>query len=552
MDFSSRSSSRHSSQPSYSSSSSSLKSLGRSSQSSSSSAGNGLYHQLDPMVIPCSDTNIAQLGIRFLPLAAMDEAITAEIDMAGIDAPRPVWRRLFKGQPSWHNLVKDGRYNQAGEPVTRVLGILGLRDKEEDIRDLLDEGLADSHLPLGKSHRKEDFGTLISCQGKKFKSFSTWKDSDINGLLRQQYEVLAPEFTARGVHISIDGHIPLPVYDIKDLSPSNTRTIYKARLHAAHLMPKVKDNPQVAIKCFSLEKDFEKEKENLIVLQNLNHPHLIRHLATVKHGDLFYAILYWADGGNLYDFWKSNPDAFPTQRPGMFKWCFQQMFGLVDALFVLHEAKYRHGDLKPENIFHFRNSDDPDIPQGGYGRFVIADVGISKFHHQATELRHSGTDTKATTLCYRAPEAQRDEDKPGQAKPRSRKYDIWSVGCIFMEIVIWLLYDHKTIDVFREIRRGHDEKAAYYKCIGGHVEFHPAVSEGLKALRSDPRCAKGTGLADLIDLIANKLIVILPEKRATAKELRDEFKKILEKADRGFSTKIVEPRPRIPNAFTPG
>ncbi|KAF2964626.1 hypothetical protein GQX73_g8955 [Xylaria multiplex] len=491
---------------------------------------------LESMVIYCSKTNPTQLGVRFLPLASMDEAITAEINMT---ERYKFWYRPFKGR-HWHSLVEKARYNHQGEQVTRVLGVLGLCDQEKAARDLLRDGLTDADLPLEKSR---DFGTLLSPRGKRFKFFSKWTGGEIDYLLSRQSEVLAPMFTVRGEHISIDGRVPLPVYNIEDLG--NARTIYKAQLHASHLMPKAKNDPQVAIKCFKLWLDFEKEKQNLVTLQKLNHPHLIRHLATVQHGSMYYTILYLADGGNLYDFWERNPDAFLIQDPIMFNWCFQQMLGLVDALFVLHGTNCRHGDLSPENIFHFQNSDDPDIPQDERGRFVIADIGTSKLHHLATDPPLRETVIKASALCYQAPEAQLDE-----GKSRSLRCDIWSVGCIFMDFVIWFLYGHKTIDVFREIRRGHDHKAAYYKCIGGHMEFHPAVYEGLEALRNDSRCAKGTGLADLIDLIAHKLIVIEPQRRATAEELKDEFKKILQKVDQGFSIKMIEPRPLVPNAFT--
>ncbi|KAI3326458.1 kinase-like protein [Xylariaceae sp. AK1471] len=543
MGSSSRSSSRHSSQPSSSSSSLSVKSSGQYSQSSNSSSddliGHGLYSRLWPMVIGRGHTNRG-LHFQFLPLDAIEKTITAET----VDA-QSVRYRLFKAHSS--------SSEQVVEQARGVFAIVGLCDKDKSIRNLFREGLTDQHLPLEKRPVKGNPNTLISHQGKEFKSLSNWDTAAVDYFLERQWLVLAPVFRMRGEHIDVNERAPLPVYKIEEISSGNARTVYSARLRAAHLMMhKAKKDPRIAVKCYTLEDDFKNEKQNLLKLQDLNHPHLIRHLATVQHGDLYYAILYWADGGSLSHFWKRYPDAFSTRRPELFMWCFQQMFGLVDALVALHRAGYRHGDLKPENILHFQNSDDPDIRDSTYGTLVITDVGISKYHQQATELRRDGTDTKATTPCYEAPEAELDQKNSDQRKPRSRRYDMWSVGCIYMEFTVWLLYGHKAIVDFKERRRLNDEKAAYYELTAERTaKINEAVSTGLDALRKDPRCAKDTGLADLVSLISNQLIVIDPGQRANAEELRDEFKKILQKARGGLLTKSVEPPPSVPGAFRP-
>ncbi|RYC59314.1 hypothetical protein CHU98_g6881, partial [Xylaria longipes] len=256
----------------------------------------------------------------------------------------------------------------------------------------------------------------------------------------------------------------------------------------------------------------------------LNYPHLIRHFATVQHGNLFYVIFPWTDGGNLSNFWKRNPDAPQTRPLSLFMWSFRQMLGLIDGLFALHNVNFRHGDLKPENILHFGAPDDstiqhschgtlrnnlrrPGVPGTGLrpayiyqsGTLIIADVGVSRVHRQATELRRDPTDTKATTRCYEAPEAELN------TAPRSRRYDMWSVGCIFMEFTIWLLYDDNAIGDFWRLRSGEP----YYKMITKTTAIiHPAVLRGLEAFRNGPRCDDDTGLADLINLIADSLIVI--------------------------------------------
>lgn len=61
------------------------------------------------------------------------------------------------------------------------------------------------------------------------------------------------------------------------------------------------------------------------------------------------------------------------------------MLDLVSTLKGLHSAECRHGNLKPENILHFK---------GGEGVFAIIDIGVSKaYHYQATGFRQRTTTT---------------------------------------------------------------------------------------------------------------------------------------------------------------
>ncbi|TGJ87797.1 hypothetical protein E0Z10_g906 [Xylaria hypoxylon] len=436
----------------------------------------------------------------------MDEIITTKV----VEAQLP-WYSYFKARSSWCDLISNSRGDQVVKKAKRVFAILGLYQ----------------HLPLERLNDKPYSNILCSRRGKEckeFKSFSIWKNIEVDYFLERQWFVLAPIFKTRGEHIPVEEKAPLPFYDVEEVSHSLTSTVYKGRLPTAYLMP-TKNEPQIAIKCYALEKDFKREKDNLVKIQDLKHPHLIQHIATVQRGDLFYAILYWADGGNLSDFWERYPNAFQTRCPELFTWCLQQMLGLVEALFALHKVNCRHGDLKPENILCFLKSDDPKIPHSQYGTLVIADVGVSRVHRLATELRHDPTDTKATTPSYEAPEAETDRHKP-----RRRRYDMWSVGCIFMEFVIWWLDGYDAIGAFRELRKMNDnsfnQKAPYYQCTGNTAIIHPAVSTRLNELKNDTRCAKDPGLADLIKLIADDLIVIDPEKRPTAGKLSEKFKEI--------------------------
>ncbi|KAI1358330.1 kinase-like protein [Xylaria arbuscula] len=517
-----RSSSGQSSQ--YSDSSSSLSRISsQSSQHSSSSdyeaTESGLYDNLNSKLIQCDGTGETQNFFRFsfLPLDALEKVVTVETVKA------------LSADQGWHS-----RHQRPSEIVTRarkVFAILGLFESTGLFPILFEEKLMDKHLPLARPKGVEQSKVLVSANGTKFNSSAKLKNRDLDDFLRCQYLVLAPVLASLGGGIKVDRDIhvdkdtPLPFFDVSKISSVHARsTVYKGILHAAHIEPRPSNNVEVAIKDYAEKEDFDKEKGNLTKIQGLNNPHLIQHIATIQQGNLYYVVFPWADGGNLSDFWKSH-----ECNPQILQWSLQQMLGLADALFALHHklgghkldgTHCRHGDLKPENILHFTNPRD-----GIYGTLVMADVGVSKIHHLATDLRHDGTNTKATTPCYEAPEAENNDKRP-------RRYDMWSLGCIFMEFIIWALDGYEAIGDFKKQRRGNDDpfphKAAFYMRNGSQPAIvHPVVSKRLQILQNDSRCPPGSQLASLVNLIAQDLIVVDPEKRVKAGDLRDRLRRIV-------------------------
>ncbi len=157
--------------------------------------------------------------------------------------------------------------------------------------------------------------------------------------------------------------------------------------------------------------------------------HLVNLLATFEHQGSSYLVFPWADGGNLLDLWKSNPN---TKDAHLVKWMAAQCLGLARGLHKIHTLSvgrteatgYRHGDIKPENILCFP-SDDPGVPGG---TLKISDFGLSRIHttHSSRPSRLMGTAT------YRPPECDLTGDL-------SRSSDIWALGCVFLEFVTWYL-----------------------------------------------------------------------------------------------------------------
>ena len=95
----------------------------------------------------------------------------------------------------------------------------------------------------------------------------------------------------------------------------------------------------------------------------------------------------------------------------------RSFFGcLASALKYLHEQNCRHKDIKPGNI----------LVKGG--SVFITDFGTSLDWTEDQLEATTGRPT-AFTNTYAAPEV-------AEGRPRDRSADIWSLGCVFLEIIV--------------------------------------------------------------------------------------------------------------------
>jgi serine/threonine protein kinase len=295
----------------------------------------------------------------------------------------------------------------------------------------------------------------------------------------------------------------------------------------------------------------------------------MRGIAAISRNDRYYILFEWADGGNLRDFWQSNP--LPADDKHIMEFI-EQMSGLSSSLARLHgyrtfdhffpsashpgaedlswihnanleegeeqseemqesDVSYRHGDLKPDNILVFH-----DHPSW-LGTLKIADFATTKFHRVRTRERLQGTTERFGTVQYEAPEAVTKTDNP-----RSRLFDVWSMGCILLESVIWLLYGLDGLDAFhdREYRLGRESD--FYTITSSYTAVvNPRVSAWMDAiLELDPECNRrsGSALGDMVQLVRDRLLVVeLPVRgaypsrtRINAAQLSKELSRIHERA----------------------
>lgn len=169
----------------------------------------------------------------------------------------------------------------------------------------------------------------------------------------------------------------------------------------------------------------------------------------IQHGNKYHLVFPLAEG-NLLDLWKQ--DTMSPKKPTDVAWILAQCCGVADGLRLIHNGsgepsdgavnKGRHGDIKPENILCFQ------APKG-YHRLVISDFGLTDFHssHSVSVAPEKVT---GLTRTYRSPEVD-------MQIPTYRAYDVWSLGCVFLEFISWFLVGHNdTRGKFSEERKNED------------------------------------------------------------------------------------------------
>ncbi|KAM0427800.1 hypothetical protein ACHAPT_007257 [Fusarium lateritium] len=288
-----------------------------------------------------------------------------------------------------------------------------------------------------------------------------------------------------------DSTLPFGKYDLQETGGYGS--VRKVTIHPSHYNYCGNSEDQQPV-CFAVKKphvpnvnDYLQEIDpfDKLGIENKNSlsNHLIPLHLTFKHGRDYYLMFPWADG-NLKGLW-SKRKAKPEDP---------------DEQIILGGKEWgRHGDIKPENILWFKNC------EGRIDHLVISDFGLCQFNsahsrskvHQDQILGFSGT--------YRPP------DLHFRNQPISQNYDVWSLGCVFLEFVSWFLLGYEeTVVNFVQARMNdglegnvrEDTFFAFEKDSHGTpraATLRKSVVEWINKLHQMPQCSEP--LHALLDLI---------------------------------------------------
>lgn len=188
---------------------------------------------------------------------------------------------------------------------------------------------------------------------------------------------------------------------------------------------------------------------------------------TLSQTKQFNLLFQWADGGNLETLWQDHPEPRTEHDQEWTMWLAEQCLGLVDGLSGIHDTRLtlenltpvepssreervcgRHGDIKPPNILWFSHEQRPGTKLR-HGVLKISDFGLTTFE-SITQTKVPPTGVPFSPI-YMAPEYE-----TGNNRQISRPYDIWSLGCVFLEFITWILTGQEGLARFAKTRE--DEK----------------------------------------------------------------------------------------------
>ncbi|KAF5645962.1 serine threonine kinase [Fusarium tjaetaba] len=274
--------------------------------------------------------------------------------------------------------------------------------------------------------------------------------------------------------------------------------------------------------CNGTSQDYARERDayrRLSLAQN-PHPHIVPLLASYLMESKYHMVFPLADC-DLAMYLRNQPK--PSNDKRTLEWFGGQLRGLADALSTIHGQKGQaktvygvHGDIKPENILCF-GSNDGDRPM----RLALTDFGSSYFCTPGERdipkgLKH--------TPAYRAPEIDFTTVGITQA------YDVWSLGCVFAEVIAWFYEGRngiaKLIDARLDEESNSPNRDAFFYVKydfnnrgGLSAKLKPEIQRLMISLRMSSRSS--LFMDDMLYIVLEGMLKINVSERMSAGEVLD-------------------------------
>ena len=237
---------------------------------------------------------------------------------------------------------------------------------------------------------------------------------------------------------------------------------------------------------------------------------------------------------NLASYLRDTPA--PSITKSLALWMLEQLFNLAEGVAHIHILRgapntgaenfdediphsdfgYHH-DLKPANILIFHGSKG-DI-------WKIGDFGNARINKAVKGQSQKTPNLTMGDPIYESPDWHSD-------KLTSRPYDIWSLGCIFLEVLVWMFRSKSdegeglgAFEVSRSRDNGHHGPAAYWM-FDSELQLRPSVTMVLAQLED-----RTQGFVRQIVSITARMLNLKPLERPLASWVTDSLKAARVQAD---------------------
>ncbi|KUJ23541.1 kinase-like protein [Mollisia scopiformis] len=379
--------------------------------------------------------------------------------------------------------------------------------------------------------------------------------------------VYIPKIIEQGKRILIPKTTPLPFIKKQQekIAVGGYGVVTKEVIAKHHFRPKskfgsdpIKREFAVACKKFQTRGDFRAEAKNLDNLASAlsKHERLVKHIAFITIGDVhdpgatkeFNILLPMADTDlkRLLYLEQYSPQCSDVVE------LVKEASKVFDALAWLHQGQmvedkmqvFCHMDLKPANILVYEIG-EYKFPAGCW---MISDFGISSMteRHQNTQFLNTFEKSPAGTLAsilgadsvltsrkrepgiYSAPEAHKLNGKIGPAS------DVWSLGCILFQVLLRGVGGSEGIaDLVKyDEKRRSKEHDHFCQHTDGEAHLHPAIERWLESTHLPGHIAiQDQKMIMECKNVIKQALIVDPDKRATAANLRDRLLLICEREE---------------------
>ncbi|KAI4684693.1 uncharacterized protein J4E88_004134 [Alternaria novae-zelandiae] len=362
----------------------------------------------------------------------------------------------------------------------------------------------DDYLPIANEESGLTSLNGLSRDRHAWRWFKSWWTQERNEFCEKQWTFLSPIFESNSMMevLHRDCRLPFITCDSK-IDEGSFSFVHKGTIHHAHhkissgnLVIAIKELRDTAVGAD------QRELAALDLARKLQHPHIVPFVGGFRQGTTSHLLFQWADGGNLRSYWNNKENW--SRDADLISWTIEQIKGLFSALRKWHDLDElystplngRHGDLKPENLLRSLGA-----PGSRRSIFQIADLGLAKIHSNPTHARNKPSSTLGGTPRYKPP-----EDKP----KISRSYDMWSMGCITLEWIIWLVYGIDELGAFYEQACPEDCDSFWSRESDDHPT-HPGVISWMKHMTdtclADEEHCYSIALRKLLIFVRNRLLV---------------------------------------------
>ncbi|KAF5533072.1 serine threonine kinase [Fusarium napiforme] len=425
-------------------------------------------------------------------------------------------------------------YGANGEPRRlKIMATLILVNGLNFLLDFVNAKVEDSQLPL-TVHRRGQQAILYDREKNEIESSKnwTWSYPEAEYFTMKQMQLCSLFCTIDEEEQFMD-HFRLPadfVLPLVDSDPPVIRSggygkVTKVFIEPSHLWyrgsyPKPECFAIKAVQHSSIDHPSEADSlaRRLVIKKLADREHLHQLLFSFRRADYYYLVFEWADG-DLTDLWETMPSLYRPDVEEDAVWFYRQCAGIVRSLGSLHEqrssytattveervhialgGKYgRHSDIKPQNLLWFS-----DFQGDKKDHLVIADLGLTQFNTSQSKSHVSWAGVKGYTQTYKAPESE-GSDGVGA------RYDIWSLGCVFLEHAsVFLMRDNSCVRTFSDNRLEEDKEKDFtdtYTPIGSRGirgEVKKTVTKMIQDLKDHELCAPS--MSDFLDLISEGML----------------------------------------------